>query len=108
KTGELTGILRNCSRFIPIKTTEREPSNDEKRERLLQLFRDYNSVGLTTIADRDASPAAIDLYRDLRARGDLTLRIAVSHDVGSLGDIAKIQDKIREVAANPLFKEKDE
>src|ERR1043166_2661547 len=108
KTGEPTGILRNCSRFVPAKSSTRDPSAEEKRERLLTLFRDYNSVGLTTICDRDASPEAIQLYSDLRSRRELTLRIAISHDVPYVGEIDKIQEKIRAVAAHPLFREKDD
>ena len=106
--GEPTGILRNCSRFVPVKSSAREATAEDKRRRLLELFRDYNSVGLTTIADRDASAGAIELYRDLRQRGELTLRIAVSHDIPYVGDLEKIQEQIRRVARDPLFKEHDD
>jgi len=108
KTGEPTGILRNCSRFVPVKSSTREATEEEKRQRLVQLFRDYNSVGLTTICDRDASVAAIDLYKQLRERGELPLRVAISQDIPSIGDLEKIQAKIRAVAADPLFKQQDD
>ena len=36
------------------------------RDRVKQLFRLYNSRGLTSVADRGASVEAIDLYRKLR------------------------------------------
>jgi predicted amidohydrolase YtcJ len=107
-TGEPTGILRNCSRFVRVKSPERHPTPEEKRQRLLALFRDYNSVGLTTICDRDASAAAIALFKELRARNQLTVRVAVSQDIPYLGPMEKIQEQIRAVAADPLFKEKDE
>jgi predicted amidohydrolase YtcJ len=108
KNGEPTGILRNCSRFVRVKSSSREASADEKRERLRQLFRDYNSVGLTTICDRDASPAAIELFKELRTRGELTVRVAVSQDIPYLGELPKIQEQIRAVGRDPLFREKDE
>ena len=106
-TGEPTGILRNCSRFVPVKSSARSATDTEKRQRLAELFRDYNSVGLTTICDRDANPSALELYRDLRSRGELTVRVAVSQDVSSLGDLEKVQEHIRKIAADPLFQEKD-
>jgi hypothetical protein len=52
--------------------------------------------------DRDASPGAIDRYRRMRANGQLTVRIAVSQHIDTLGDIDKIQENIRKVAADPL------
>ena len=108
KTGEPTGILRNCSRFVPVKSSQREATADEKRARLAQLFRDYNSVGLTTICDRDASEGALDLYKALRERGELSVRVAVSQDVPYLGELEKIQQRIRAIATDPLFQNKDE
>jgi hypothetical protein len=32
------------------------------------LFADYNTVGLTSVGDRDASPEEIDVYKELRQR----------------------------------------
>jgi predicted amidohydrolase YtcJ len=107
-TGEPTGILRNCSRFVPTKSSTRPATDEEKRQRLVELFRDYNSVGLTTICDRDASEAAIDLYKELRSNGGLTVRVAVSQGVSSMGEMETIQERIRKIAADPLFKEKDD
>ena len=107
-TGEPTGILRNCSRFVPVKSSARSATDAEKRQRLAELFRGYNSVGLTTICDRDASEVAIELYRGFRSRGELTVRVSVSQDVPSLGDLEKIQENIRKIGADPLFKEKDD
>jgi len=107
-TGDPTGILRNCSRFVRVKSSGREATAEEKRQRLLELFRDYNSVGLTAICDRDASTAAIGLYKELRDRNALTVRVAVSQDIPYLGPLEKIQEQIRAVAADPLFKEKDD
>ncbi len=70
----------------------------------MQLFKDYNAVGLTTIGDRDASPSAIDRYRRLLAQDRLSVRIAVSHHIDTIGAIDKIQKNIRRVAEDPLVK----
>ena len=39
------------------------------------LFRRYSMRGLTSVADRSASDAALKIYRALRARGELTARM---------------------------------
>jgi predicted amidohydrolase YtcJ len=106
--GDPTGILRNCSRFVKSKPSARTATDEEKRNRLLELLKDYNSIGLTSVIDRDAKPDAIELYKDLRARQQLPLRVAISQDIAYIGPLEQILDSIRDVAKNPLFKEKDE
>jgi predicted amidohydrolase YtcJ len=108
RTGEPTGILRNCSRFVPVKSSSRQPTDEEKWQRLLELFRDYKSVGLTTICDRDANVEEVELYKKLRAAGELTLRLAVSADVPYLGPMESIQARIRDIGADPLHRTKDD
>lgn len=100
--GEPTGILRSCTRFIKSKDSGKRPAEQDYYQRTLQLFKDYNSIGLTSVADRDASSRAIERYRVMRDRHDLTVRISISHDIGTLGPLEKIQERIREVAKNPL------
>src|SRR5262245_21563194 len=105
KTGEPTGILRSCTRYVKSQSSGRQASELDRSERLLQLFKEYNSVGLTSIIDRDASATDIQRYRQLRDKNRLMLRIACSHSMGTSGAIEKIQENIRKVAANPLCKE---
>lgn len=104
-TGELTGILRSCTRYVKVRATGRSFSDDEQEQRLKALFRDYNANGITAICDRDASPGALERYRRLQERRELTVRISASHHVDTLGPIETIQQKIREVARNPLRRE---
>jgi predicted amidohydrolase YtcJ len=101
-TGEPTGILRNCSRYIKSHSSGRRPTDSERLQWLQQLFRDYNSVGLTGIIDRDASVTAIGEYRQLLANDRLTLHVAISQDVQTSGDIDGIHAQIRKIAADPL------
>jgi predicted amidohydrolase YtcJ len=103
-TGELTGILRGCTRYVKTQASGRQPTELDRTERLLELFKDYLSVGITAIADRDASVSAIERYRKLLAAGRLPVRIAVSQHVDTIGDIGQIQKKIRQVAEDPLCK----
>jgi predicted amidohydrolase YtcJ len=102
QTGELTGILRNCTRYVKSQPAGRQPTEADHLDRLRQLFKDYNANGITAIADRDASTAAIDRYRKLRDGGQLSVRIAISHHVDTLGDIDQIRAAIRKVARDPL------
>src|SRR5881296_2625654 len=38
KTGELTGILRNCARYVKVKSSKRQPTRADKAQRLRALF----------------------------------------------------------------------
>jgi predicted amidohydrolase YtcJ len=102
KTGELTGILRNCTRYVKVESTGRKATDLDRAERLVQLFKDYNSAGLTGIIDRDASAAAIRQYEKLKDKNQLTLRIAVSHSVTTSGPLDRIVGSIRAVGEHPL------
>jgi predicted amidohydrolase YtcJ len=108
KTGEPTGILRNCSRYVKVKSAKRQPTRADKAQRLRELFADYNTVGLTSVGDRDASPEEIDVYKELRQRGALTVRVSVSHHIDTIGPLTNVQANIRRVAEDPLFKNRDE
>src|SRR5438093_3890448 len=104
QTGEPTGILRNCTRYVKsqVAAATRKPTDQERMERLLALFKDYNSVGLTSIIDRDASVSAINQYRQLHDQGRLPLRIAISQHIDTSGEIDQVQKNIRQVAQDPL------
>ena len=107
-TGEPTGILRNCTRYVKVPPSNRQASDQEKEARLKELFSAYNSVGITSICDRDASLEGVERYESLRQKGELTVRISCSQGIGSIGPIEKIQSQIRSVARNPLHTEKDD
>ena len=102
--GDPTGLLRGMTRYVKSQSTGRNATERDHRERLLQLFKDYNAVGLTSIVDRDASPGGLARYKALRDEGLLTLRIAASHHIDTIGDLERIQENIRKVAADPLTK----
>ncbi len=107
RTGEPTGLLRNATRFVKVKSSEKTATEEQRLARLKELFHDYNAAGLTTICDRDSSSAALDQYKKLRATGELTVRVAASYGVSYLSAVPTIQAQIRAVAEDPLFKERD-
>jgi predicted amidohydrolase YtcJ len=104
KTGEPTGILRSCTRYVKTQPSGRQATDADRTARLVELFRDYNAVGLTGICDRDASPGAIKRYKMLLDKDALTLRIAVSQHVGTGGAVENIQKNIKKIAEDPLCK----
>jgi predicted amidohydrolase YtcJ len=104
KTGEPTGILRNLTRYVKVTSTASKPSERDEERRLLELFRDYNSVGLTAVIDRSADGPAVDRYARLHEAGALTVRLGISKHVETLGPLPPILDEIRKVADHPLRK----
>ncbi len=108
-SGEPTGILRTSGNYFKTGNTgARSATEAQRTERLVALFKDYNSVGITTICDRNAGLGAIEGYAKLRDAGALTVRVSASQGVGSLGELAKIQDSIRAVAKHKLHTENDD
>ena len=108
KTGELTGILRNCTRYVKVKSVKHQPTRDEKVRRLSELFADYNTVGLTSVCERDASPDEVETYAQWRKSGKPTMRVSVSHHVDSIGPLGEVLTNIVRVSQHPLFKKGDD
>ena len=107
--GEPTGILRTSGNYFKTGNTgARNATEAERNDRLRELFRDYNSVGITTICDRNASLGAIESYQKLRDAGTLTVRVSASQGVGSQGALEKIQESIRAIAKHPLHTQADD
>ncbi len=101
-TGEPTGIIRSMTRYVKVKSPGRSATEEEQTHRAVELFRDYNATGITSIADRDASPAAIARYRKLRDNGELPVRISVSQHVDTVGPLERIQENIHKIGRDPL------
>ena len=107
ETGEPTGILRNATRYVKVKTSSRQATDAEKLQRLKVLFADYNSVGLTALADRSASANEIALFKKLRDAGPLSVRVHLSRHIDTIGSLNEVQSAIRATAQDPLFTGKD-
>ena len=68
----------------------------------MALFDDYNSVGITSIIDRNANEEDIKQYEGLLKADELSLRIGISRGVGTSGPLEDIEEEIRGVAEHPL------
>jgi predicted amidohydrolase YtcJ len=103
-SGEPTGILRSCSRFIKSERGTRRATDEDRRSRLKTLLKDYNAVGLTSVAERDADDREIELYRQMKERGELTCRIFINAHIDAQAPIEEIEARMKKLAADPLHK----
>ena len=103
-SGEPTGILRSCTRFVKSRPSGRQPNKEDRKQRLLELLDDYLATGFTSICDRDASEDEIQQYRELHRDGKLKLRVSLSQHIETIGPMEDIQRNIRRVAGDPLVK----
>ena len=104
-TGEPTGILRGCTRYAKIEPTGRNPTEEDRYRRTIELFKDYNSIGLTCVCDRAAEPDAIERYQKMRDSGELTVRLAISEHLVTIGSLDSIIHHIQSIAHSPLRKD---
>jgi len=103
ETGEPTGILRSCTRYVKSKPPGKEPTDKDRYERLIELLRDYNSVGITAVTEGAADSSEVELFRKVHNNGDLSVRVYMSRHVETIGPIEEIQDNIRKVTDDPLY-----
>jgi predicted amidohydrolase YtcJ len=102
ESGEPTGLLRSCTRYVKSKSSGNSATKEEQLAGLEKLLRDYNSVGLTCVADRNASSGAIENFARLKADGRLSVRMMISHAVDGSGKLEAVQEAIAKVAQHPL------
>ncbi|MEX2216964.1 MAG: amidohydrolase [Phycisphaeraceae bacterium] len=101
--GEPTGILRNLGGAIKYQSPKsgKTAGQQDRYRRVLDLFKDYNAVGLTSIADRDCGKGNIDLYQKMLDNGDLPLRVGSSRSLGTGGNPDAIRFHIKTIAEEP-------
>ena len=92
KTGEPTGMLRNA--YSVLKGLPKDAYSGDSAEEsglVKELFRRYNARGITSVGDRSANETALKIYRGLRDRGELTVRVNATRVLSPpFGDRAKI------------------
>ena len=102
--GEPTGILRSCSRLIKIHSGDKTPTDEDRLRRLKMLLTDYNSVGITSLSERDLGDQGIELYRRLREKGELTCRVYVMYSVDAQMPLDQVKQRILSAARGPLHR----
>ena len=104
KTGEPTGILRTASQFVKDARSRNSPTTEDRLRRLKMMLADYNSVGLTSVAERNASDADLELYTTLRQRNELTCRVFLSAHIEPAQPWEKVEAHILRLAKHPLHR----
>jgi predicted amidohydrolase YtcJ len=97
-TGEPTGMIRNAEgllKGVPRAGGEATPA--DRKAAVKKLFHLYNERGLTSVADRNASRSDLDLYRELRAAGELTVRMNVARSFSPAGTREQIIKRFDEL-----------
>lgn len=100
-TGEPTGIIRAAGRFVKSQSPDKSPSSEQRKEQLQKLLADYNSVGITSIVQRSAGEADVELFDSLRNDGQLTCRTFLCWGVNPAGEWDKVAEQIRKAAEHP-------
>ena len=107
QTGELTGILRSCTRLVKSKSKSKSATETERLDRLQQMMTAYNAVGLTSISDRNAGDDAIKLFEKLHAENKLTCRVFFSYAINAQDPLEKIEERLKKAAEHPLHAKND-
>jgi predicted amidohydrolase YtcJ len=94
KTGEPTGMLRNAYGVLKGVPAASSATPEATRAAVKTLFRLYNQQGITSIADRNADRAALDLYLGLLDNKELTLRINVARGLNPHGTQEEIVKRL--------------
>jgi predicted amidohydrolase YtcJ len=106
KTFKPTGLLRNAASLLKLPLAAHPVAQPEQqREALKHLYQLYNSQGITSIGERNATPQAIDLFRDLNQKGELTVRINCSRSIApgtNTDDIGERLDALTNAATGKL------
>jgi hypothetical protein len=107
RSGQPTGILRNCARYIRSGSGGSSPTDADRLARLRDLLADYNAVGITSIIDGNADQGGLQLYRTLLEQKALTCRTFMAYGVDAQAPLARIEAAIREAASHPLHQHND-
>src|SRR5262249_6395671 len=73
-------------------------------DRLEMLFKDYNSVGLTAVADRHAGFDDLERYQQLKNEGRLTVRMRASVGIDNSASVEATTERLKEIANHPARK----
>ncbi len=106
RTGEPTGVLKEGAMQL-MRAAAPQPTREDKLAAIRAGLGEAHRYGVTSVQNAGGSPDDLDLYNDLRKRGELTVRVyqALSADA-SLTDAE--MDRLDEVrtrfADDPLLK----
>lgn len=105
--GEPNGLLRRAASILRTKpNSNRESlSEAERDDRLADLLDDYVRWGITGIIDRNCNDDSRAQYARLLNSDRLPLRVRMSRSLTPGAEIAEIEERLDEIAADPHFRE---
>lgn len=101
--GEPTGVIRRAGGLVKTGPTgARSATEQDRQQRMRELLTDYNRVGITSIADRNAGESAIRLYQQLKGNGELTCRVYAYQSFSPSGTSESLRERMQKIADSPL------
>jgi predicted amidohydrolase YtcJ len=98
--GQPTGMMRNAYGLLKGVPREGDAVPREKRMAgLRELFGRYNSLGLTSIADRNGSGEGLRLYQELARDGKLTVRVNMARSFDGNQTAEQAERRLKEYEA---------
>jgi predicted amidohydrolase YtcJ len=79
-TGEPTGVLKEAAGSLMTKHI-RQPTHEEERDRLTKAIHYASSLGFTRLISAGADAERVDLFDEIRQKGDLTTRFYMARFV---------------------------
>jgi len=99
--GNPTGLTRGLLRLMRPPTAD-HLAEEEHLRRLRSLFASYHAIGITAVGERGANEASTARYATLRDRGELDVRVALSHIIPVVGSPDASFRVIDRLATSPL------
>ena len=107
ENGEPTGIIKNPARYINDESRQISTDYQDRRSQYRKLMGIYNSVGFTTVVDRNAPGDVAEFYKNIADIDEATVRISIFHELDSSRELEFIQNEIKRIGQLPLHTEKD-
>ena len=105
-TGEPTGVLKEGAQAL-VRKVMPTPSRDERLAALRAAIAEAQRLGVTSVHNAGGTAEDLELFDELRRRGDLQLRVYAAVSVGpevSDEDLARLEAVRQQYPDDPLFK----
>ena len=106
RTGEPTGVLKESAMQL-MRAASPQPTREDKVAAIRAGLEEAHRFGVTSVQNAGGSPEDLDLYNELRKRGELTLRVyqALSADASLTdADLDRLEQVRTRFADDPLLK----
>ncbi len=97
--GEPTGLILGARQIVTPLLDSRQFTAEEQLRSLKAMQTAYNRVGITSTGDRGQGPEGFRVYQELKRRGQMSVRTAVTYRISAAG---KPEDVVRQVEAIPF------